>query len=117
MTLVSKTPINDIFLQEFICIYMCLNVCITCIDEVKKFTSFFDICKYYLFFILENHTLFSFYHFLIIRFFFQPFNIKIWTFHIKLTRFSIRLLFISKITFTQVIQRVYQPETRSVRFC
>lgn len=48
--------------------------------------------------------------------FFQRFNIKIWTFNIELTRFFIRLLFILKITFTEVIQRVYQQETRGVRF-
>lgn len=73
MTLVSKTPINDIFLQKFICIYMCLNVCITCIDKVKQFTNFFDICKYYL---LENHTLFSFDHFFSIRFFLNHLTLR-----------------------------------------
>lgn len=116
MTLVSKTPINDFFLPEFICIYTCLNVCITCIDDVKQFTNFFDICKYYLFFHTRKSYFIFFLSFFEHSIFFQPFNIKIWTFPIEFTRFSIRLLFISKITFTQVIQRVYQPETGGVRF-
>lgn len=89
MTLVSKTPINDIFYR-----YMCLNVCITCIDEVKQFTNFFDICKYYLFFILENHSLFSFYHFLSIRFFFNHLILKFGHFILNLQDFpSVFFLF------------------------
>lgn len=115
MTLVSKTPINDIFYRRLF-VYTCCKMyalhVLTRSNSLQTFllyanTTYFHTRKSYFIFFLSffEHSIF-----------FQPFNIKIWTFHIELTRFSIRLLFISKITFTEVIQRVYQPETRGVRF-